>query len=177
MEYLTNINLSEELYTPPSYKIYCDMDGVLCDFEERFEHFSGISPEDYKNKHGDVKFWELIDQEVGSIFWENMQWTERGRELWNFIKKYTPNILTTPSYHKSSREGKQAWVQKNLSNYDKLLFTPREGKQAFADNNSILIDDLGKNLRGWSSRGGIAIKCRYNNVDEVIQELKDLGYR
>lgn len=177
MRYLTNINLLEELYTPPTYKIYCDMDGVLCDFEERFEYFTGIPPQDYKNKYGDRQFWELIDQEVGSIFWENMQWMKKGRELWNFIKKYKPNILTTPSYDKSSREGKKTWVQKNLSNYDKLLFTPTEGKQAFADGNSILIDDLGKNLTGWSSRGGISVKCRYNNVDEVIQELKELGYR
>ena len=27
----------------PQYKIYCDMDGVLTDFESRFEHYSGMS--------------------------------------------------------------------------------------------------------------------------------------
>lgn len=177
MEYLTNINLVEELYTPPPYTLYCDMDGVLCDFEERFEYFSGISPEEYKERHGVKKFWELIDDEIGSIFWENMQWTERGKELWDFIKDCKPNILTTPSYSRSSREGKEAWVKKNLQNYNKLLFTPKQGKQAFADDNSILIDDLGKNLREWENKGGIAIKCRYNNVDEVITQLKGLGYR
>ena len=34
----------------PPYKIYCDMDGVLTDFEKRFEHFAGMSPKEYETK-------------------------------------------------------------------------------------------------------------------------------
>ena len=39
--------LREAKPTPP-YKIYCDMDGVLTDFEKRFEHFSGMHPQEYE---------------------------------------------------------------------------------------------------------------------------------
>ena len=46
--------LKEEKPTPP-YKIYCDMDGVLTDFESRFEHFAGMSPKEYENKKGSLK--------------------------------------------------------------------------------------------------------------------------
>lgn len=30
-----------------AYTLYVDMDGVLCDFERRFEQFAGVSPEEY----------------------------------------------------------------------------------------------------------------------------------
>ena len=33
-----------EVKDKPPYKIYCDMDGVLTDFEARFEHFTGTNP-------------------------------------------------------------------------------------------------------------------------------------
>ena len=33
-----------------AYTIYCDMDGVLCDFESRFEHFTVLSPDQYRVK-------------------------------------------------------------------------------------------------------------------------------
>ena len=43
------------------YKIYCDMDGVLCDFDRRFEQFGGINPNEYESKNGIKMFWKIID--------------------------------------------------------------------------------------------------------------------
>ena len=37
-----------EVKENPPYKIYCDMDGVLTDFESRFEHYSGMTPKEYE---------------------------------------------------------------------------------------------------------------------------------
>ena len=34
------------------YKIYCDMDGVLTDFESRFEHYTGMHPQAYEKAKG-----------------------------------------------------------------------------------------------------------------------------
>ena len=35
------------------YEIYCDMDGVLCDFDKRFMEFSnGMPPGKYESKFG-----------------------------------------------------------------------------------------------------------------------------
>ncbi len=56
----------------PKYKIYCDMDGVLTDFEARFEHFSGMSPKEYESKKGIKAFWHLMEEEVGVKFWSEM---------------------------------------------------------------------------------------------------------
>jgi len=65
--------LREEKPKPP-YKIYCDMDGVLTDFESRFEHFTGMHPQEYEKAKGTAAFWHLIDTEIGVSFWVGMDW-------------------------------------------------------------------------------------------------------
>ena len=72
------------------------MDGVLCDFRGRFEHFSGMYPREYEDRYGKTLFWNLIDNEVGLVFWSKMDWTPMGKMLWHFIKPYSPQLLTSP---------------------------------------------------------------------------------
>ena len=55
--------IPEQKEVPP-YQIYCDMDGVLTNFEERFDHFSGMHPQEYEKKFGLEQFWHLIDQKI-----------------------------------------------------------------------------------------------------------------
>ena len=56
--------LIKEIVEEPKYKIFSDMDGVLTDFEGRFEKYSdGMKPADYEKKFGKDKFWELVDGE------------------------------------------------------------------------------------------------------------------
>ena len=65
--------------------IYCDMDGVLCDFERQwarvnklpFSKFSSLNMHDR---------WEKVRQH-GS-YWETIPWKGDGRTLWNYIKKH-----------------------------------------------------------------------------------------
>ena len=76
--------LPEQKEVPP-YKIYCDMDGVLTNFEARFEHFSGMSPKEYEKRFGIAAFWELIDVKIGVRFWVGMDWMPQGQRLWDFI--------------------------------------------------------------------------------------------
>ena len=102
--------LPEQKEVPP-YKIYCDMDGVLTNFESRFEHFSGMHPQDYEKKYGLPAFWELIDVKIGVRFWVGMDWMPQGQQLWDFIQPYKPDLLTSPSRDNASRLGKQLWAK------------------------------------------------------------------
>ena len=165
-----------EIKEKPPYKLYCDMDGVLTNFEARFEHYSGMHPQEYEKKYGLPAFWELIDIKIGVKFWIGMDFMPQGKELWDFIKPYQPDLLTSPSRDNNSRLGKNLWVKNNLSPKPKVIFSYSKDKQRFANENSILIDDKKSNINEWTSRGGIAIRCKNGDVNHVIQKLKELGY-
>ena len=167
--------LKEEKDKPP-YKIYCDMDGVLTDFESRFDHFTGMNPQVYEKKYGIEQFWHLIDNKIGVRFWVGMPWMPQGKKLWEFIKPYQPDLLTSPSRHDTSRLGKNLWTRNNLNPKPKVIFAYSADKQRYANENSILIDDKKSNIKEWAAKGGIAIRCKNGDVDSVIQKLQELGY-
>ena len=175
VELLEAYPLPEQKEKPP-YKIYCDMDGVLTNFESRFEHFTGKSPKQYEKEFGLEQFWHLIDSKIGVRFWVGMDWMPQGKELWNFISPYGPSLLTSPSRDNTSRLGKNLWVKNNLNPKPKVIFAYSADKQRYADENSILIDDKKSNINEWNAQGGIAIRCKDGDVTSVINELKALGY-
>tara|TARA_R100001591_G_scaffold73803_3_gene81831 strand:- start:676 stop:1221 length:546 start_codon:yes stop_codon:yes gene_type:complete len=175
VELLEAYPLPEQKEVPP-YKIYCDMDGVLTNFESRFEHFTGKSPKQYEKEYGLEQFWHLIDSKIGVRFWVGMGWMPQGKELWNFISPYKPDLLTSPSRDNTSRLGKNLWVRNNLNPKPKVIFAYSKDKQIYAKENTILIDDKKSNINEWKNRGGIAIRCKDGDVSSVINELKELGY-
>lgn len=161
----------------PSYELYCDQDGVLTDFDGRFEHFAGLLPKAYEEKFGTKALWSLIDKKIGYTFWSEMGWTKEGKKLWSFIRDYDPILLTSPSRSESSRAGKKTWVEQNLSPMPKIFFRYSGEKHMVAHPRAIHIDDREDIIERWRERGGIGILCPKNgNVDGVIKELKNLGY-
>lgn len=153
------------------YKMYCDMDGVLCDFDRQFEQYARMSPKAFESKFGTDKFWELID-EAGYIFWSKMPWMVDGKNLWAHISKYKPALLSAPSKKSSSRYGKRLWVNENMPG-TKLILAKRENKQEYSGKNKILIDDRPDTIDEWNSRGGIGIL--HTSANNTIEKLKELG--
>jgi hypothetical protein len=172
--------LFEEDKPKINYQIYCDMDGVLCDFESRFEHFTGLSPDQYREKakreYGEKKvdemFWDIIDHQVGLRFWRGMPWMPEGRELWGYIKSYKPTLLTAPSWHNSSKEGKQLWVDDHISGTP-IIFKQADKKSDLSGPSKILIDDREDTIMNWKHKNGIGIL--YISTEQAINELKQLG--
>ena len=153
------------------YIIYCDMDGVLVDFEKGYKDLTGVDTKQFPK--GDKSFWQPIS-DAGAEFWANLPWMPDGKELWNYIKKYKPNILSSPSQDPSSKVGKEAWLKMNLQNgYKKAYFYGRANKQLFSDKNRILIDDLLNTINEWNAKGGIGIL--HTSAANTIKELKKLG--
>tara|TARA_Y100001972_G_scaffold34236_1_gene42491 strand:+ start:3795 stop:4385 length:591 start_codon:yes stop_codon:yes gene_type:complete len=173
------------------YKIYCDMDGVLTNFEKRFyEKVNEIGPDyyplkdikkinkpqDFENIFGLDEFWKFIDQTVGVSFWVGMDWMPDGKQLWSFISKYNPSLLTSPSRDNTSRLGKNLWVRNNLSPKPKVIFAYSANKQNYANENSILIDDKKSNIEEWQAAGGIAFRVKDGDIGPALDGLKELGY-
>jgi FMN phosphatase YigB (HAD superfamily) len=182
--------LLEESDFMPKYQIYCDMDGVLTDFEKRFvtllqqegpKYYSKATiaqvtrPKHFDKLEGTEEFWKFIDQHIGLEFWSDMEWMPNGRELWNFIQPYGPKLLTSPSRDNTSRLGKRLWVKENLVPAPEVLFRFGDAKSDFANENAILIDDKPSNLVAFASKGGIAIEVKDGEIQSVIK-LKQLGY-
>ena len=152
------------------YTIYCDMDGVLVDFERGYKELTNITPA--KTFNGKADFWEPINK-AGAEWWANLDWMSDGQELWSYIKKYNPYILSAPSWDPSSRVGKEAWCKMHLKNsYKKLLLYPRNQKQLFAAENKILIDDMEQTINEWKNAGGIGIF--HTSAANTIKQLKKL---
>lgn len=153
------------------YKIYCDMDGVIADFDKRFEQFTFMSSREYEDKYGTEKFWEVISKE-GVKFWVGIPWMPKGKELWNYIKKYNPTLLSAPSRENESRLGKRLWVKNHIPG-TKLVLATRVNKQNYAEPNTILIDDRPDTISEWNARGGKGIL--FISTEQTIDELKKLG--
>jgi len=147
------------------------MDGVLCDFEKRFEDLTGLSPNAFRDKHGLDEFWKLIDDD-GVRFWVGMDWMPDGKQLWNYIKPNVYSLLSSPSFDNSSRLGKRLWVKKNIPG-TKLILAARKNKQDYSKKGAILIDDLKPTIDEWNAKGGIGIL--HTSAASTIEQLKKLG--
>jgi hypothetical protein len=168
------------------YTIYCDMDGVLCDFDLGYEKLTGMSTAE-ANAKGKSYFWELFRKGVGKNekdFWSNLPWQPGGEKLWKTIQKYQPNILSSPAVdfslpsnqqlspeYNQAIQGKKEWIAKNLTNVGEEIFVPAVQKAKFAAPNHILIDDMEKNITAWKAAGGIGIL--HKNATDTINTLKE----
>jgi 5'(3')-deoxyribonucleotidase len=161
----------------PKYLIFCDMDGVLVDFDKGYEELTGKN-----TKHSDVQdkndFWRLLDKSLKEKglteydYWVNLPWMPDGQTLWDYIKGYNPYILTAPSMDPGSKQGKKEWVER-LDGMKKLYFKPAKFKPEFSGKNRILIDDRQDTIDGWNAKGGIGIY--HTSAANTIKQLKDLG--
>ena len=171
------------------YTIYCDMDGVLCDFDQGYADLTDISTTEANSK-GTSFFWNLFRTKLDEKnikerdFWANLEWQPGGKELWNTIFIYSPNILSSPAIdfnlpfkqqlspkYNQAIQGKKEWIAKNLSNVGEEIFVPAVQKSTFAAPNHILIDDMKKNTDAWGASGGIAIQ--HKNINETLEELSN----
>ena len=151
------------------YKIYCDMDGVLADFERGYEELTGIDLRGEFQKGED--FWDPISK-AGVGFWAGLKWMPGGQRLWDYLKPFNPVLLSAPSREQSSRIGKHVWVKHKIPG-TKLILRYASQKQELATPESILIDDRQVNIDQWEAAGGIGIL--HTSTANTIQQLQKLG--
>ena len=155
-------------------RIYVDMDGVLCDFVLAAKRATGQNWVGLRSGQD----WESIKRTKN--FWSTMPWTRDGRQLWNFIKKYQPHILSAYSIEDPNCiPGKRKWLKSNLGYTQNFMINivRRREKKNFAMNKrqpAILIDDYPKNVQQFKSAGGIGIL--HSNTQTTISQLRKIGF-
>ena len=156
-------------------QIYCDMDGVLADFEKGIKDIIG-------GKFNDDRWNELPDD-----FFLQLEPMPDAKKLWGFIGKYNPLILT--AVPRSSRGPISKRATEDKTRFMKRWFgvsgnrmypVMRADKMRFAKDGrdgrpNLLIDDHSKNILQFKSAGGIGV--HHKSASGSIKQLKEIGYR
>jgi 5'(3')-deoxyribonucleotidase len=162
-----------------TYKIYCDLDGVLVDFNNFAEQHIGIRPSDMDgNSKRKKEFWSKVNRWVidGNRFFGAMSMMEDASELWEYIERYDPIILSATGHVRNAATEKREWVHTHLGNHyadTAILVDKAVDKSNFACSNCVLIDDRSKAIDPWIEAGGIGIL--HISAQDTIEQLKDLG--
>lgn len=161
----------------PDAIIYSDSDGVICDFYAGAHHILGYPFKD-RGTDGDKL------NAVGN-FWETLPPMPDLHTYWDFLKKYSPHILTavpSPPWQFEWQDvdrGKRKWYKINLPTIPQrhIHIVKREQKRDFARDGkvrNILIDDHINNIKEFEASGGIGI--HHVSAKVTIIQLKALGY-
>ena len=171
--------------------IYCDMDGVICDFEKQFETLTNTPPSEFESKNGTKEFWNVIIKEKEE-FWSTMQPMpefEYFKKEVNSITtdgRFSLKFLTSTSagqilrnfprqeaidYIKNIEFGKRSWLRSHWTGPVSIIFSDSgKSKAKHATPNSILIDDLSPNIEAFIAAGGNGII--FTDAHQAIDELK-----
>jgi hypothetical protein len=163
--------------TEQTYTIYCDMDGVLVDFDKGYKALTGKETT-HVDVQGKNEFWGTFRNGLEGRkmsekdYWANLQWMPDGKDLWNHIKQYKPTLLSAPSRDPQSRWGKRIWVKKNIPGTP-LILAYAESKKNYANKTAILIDDRISNINDWNAAGGIGIL--HTSTETTLEKLSKYG--
>ena len=155
------------------------MDGVLADFKTAAVKTTGMSINRWMNIPSSKQKWSLILQNKN--FWYDLPWMQGGKQLWSYISKHDPHILSAyveENFDPNCIPGKKAWLRKNVNmvNPQKVNLVKRREKKLFAKRGkpAIIIDDYEKNVRDFNMSGRIGI--HHTSTSKTIQQLKRLGF-
>lgn len=156
------------------YKIFCDLDGVLVDFDKGVHELTG-KPISLQTPQ---KMWQRIANY--SNFFEDLDPTSYGIEMWKEIINIShqiPTILTGVTSGKKYEDGKREWVKKHLKNDNDIndinvIVCNSSDKYKYASINHILIDDRLEMGRPWIANGGIFI--HHINPNRTLHKLREL---
>jgi 5'(3')-deoxyribonucleotidase len=159
--------LSEKLArgTLPSKIVFCDLDGVLADFEQGVVNRFHKRPDELQPG----VMWGVINK--SNTFFETLPWMPRGRELWEQIKQYDPIILTGIPRNTKAAEQKRRWCARELGSDIQVITCSTKNKPQYCITDAVLIDDGSDNLNEWQLKGGKFILYDEEFTDKVVDKI------
>jgi len=145
--------------------IFCDLDGVLADFEQAVVNRFNKRPDQLKPGI----MWGVINK--SNTFFDALPWMPRGRELWEAIRQYDPIILTGIPRSTSAAEQKRKWCARELGPDIHVITCSTKDKPEFCIENAVLIDDRTHNLNAWNSKGGKFLLYDEELTDKIIEKI------
>ena len=139
--------------------IYLDMDGVIADFESRYQQLYNMHPrEAEKNKKFDHHFDEFIVFNNFATL-DKMPGTD---DAIDFLRKLntTTQILSSTANEKNYdaiSKQKMIWLQKQGITFNPIFVPGKDLKYKYAKPTTIIIDDTKSVIDDWKQAGGIGI--------------------
>jgi hypothetical protein len=152
-------------------QLFCDLDGVLADFDEGTKSLLGKYPDELNQR----LMWSTLKKY--KTFYEDLQWMPEGKILWENIKKYNPIILTgCPHGYPSAVKQKLNWCARELGPDVKVITCKTKDKPKFCNPNSgdILIDDRTIIMDEWIAKGGKYILYSEGNLESILEGLDNI---
>lgn len=152
-------------------RIFCDMDGVLADFERGYEETFGIKC----SKLLDNTDWDLVRSKPD--FYETLPVMPDAHILWDFIRPYNPFILTGVPQRLlgDANTQKHRWAWYTFGNDTAVRCTLSRLKYEHCRPGDILIDDWTKYQHLWEQAGGSWVT--HTDALSTIEKLKALGLK
>jgi hypothetical protein len=164
------------------YKLFIDMDGVLCDFDKRIKVLTGHGAKEFENPSD---FWHVVLRQ--KHLFDNLDWMKDGELLWNICRYLDPYILSSAPNGKKWERQKRQWVQEHLGleNDHVIIAHPRVTKiqkalehfelTSIPKNESwILIDDwYEQNGQDWIKGGGVFV--HHTSLEGTLIQLSDIS--
>lgn len=147
-------------------RVFCDMDGVVADFETAFADHFGISFNGKYIQIGGYEWGKL--QKDWPTFWMDLGYMPHALELWRVMTRYKASLLTAcPPSWPSAAVGKQIWARRMLPKWgynpaQQFIGCQRAEKKLYAKQPdgtpNILVDDHVTNIQEWIGAGGLGIR-------------------
>lgn len=152
-------------------RLFCDMDGVLADFDTGYAKIFGRSIprlNSFDNDGHDVD-WRGIA--AYKDFYLTLPPMADMKELWSGIAPFNPIILTgIPSSVTAAADNKKAWVRKHLGSDVEVRCCASKEKCLHAKPGDILIDDWEKYKALWEKQGGVWIT--HTSAQDTLRQLR-----
>eukprot|EP00927_Polykrikos_kofoidii_P036783 TRINITY_DN31036_c0_g1_i1.p1 TRINITY_DN31036_c0_g1~~TRINITY_DN31036_c0_g1_i1.p1 ORF type:complete len:1586 (-),score=278.53 TRINITY_DN31036_c0_g1_i1:49-4806(-) len=180
----TNVAGDEE--EPKPLCVYCDLDGVLVDFNkgclELFPEGGPIAekiPTHTVTKltyEEESEMWRRV--ETKPDFFASLDWMPDGEELWRWIDW---NIVPAPAVltglpvgrvGQMASKQKEQWCHKRLGKHVTVFCCGTRNKQKFSGSRCVLIDDRGDLREAWEARGGIFV--HHLCASDTIRQLREV---
>lgn len=168
--------------------IFLDQDGVLAAFTSAvIEQVNSVTGSNVtldraiKESNWDLEklwdmsqadWWQAIDK--NETFWLDIPMFSWAKTLHNNLKEYANEvvILTSPSQNPNCISQKITWLYENMQIPSRNIITAKK-KYLLANNDTLLIDDSGRNCSEFIKHGGeaICIPSDWNTADLSFEKV------